>query len=111
YGRIDVVEELSLRLADEISAPVDGTTGWIDDGALIQCFEALPRVQRQVLALRFLWNMETDEIAGTLGLTPTNVRTIQSRAVAMLRAQLNPRSSQVARFPMTSRRRPSNVLV
>ena len=48
----------------------------------------LPRAQRAVLVLRFYNDLADDEIADTLGCTPSTVRAHASRALAKLRTAL-----------------------
>jgi RNA polymerase sigma-70 factor (ECF subfamily) len=106
HGRVQVCEELSMRvgwdlLGGDVAAEI--RTGWIEDVNLMESFERLPALQRQVLVLRFLLDMETDTIATTLAITPTNVRTVQSRAITSLRvgASARRRGAQPARTSRT----------
>lgn len=90
HRRLDMSEELSMRVGWEIVdshlAP-EATAGWIDDVHLMESFERLPALQRKVLILRFLLDLETEKIASMLSITPTNVRTAQSRAITSLRVR------------------------
>ena len=46
--------------------------------------ETLPDAQRRVVALRFVFQLSTTEIADVLGLTPAHVRQLQHRALKAL---------------------------
>jgi RNA polymerase sigma-70 factor (ECF subfamily) len=95
YRRIDTSEDVSMRVEWELldaSLTADARVGWIEDVHLMEGFERLPALQRQVLVLRFLLDMETDKIASTLSITPTNVRTAQSRAISSLRVRASART-------------------
>jgi RNA polymerase sigma-70 factor (ECF subfamily) len=61
---------------------------WVSDRDLLLFVERLPPSQRDVLALRFLLDMTTAEIAAMLGRTPEAVRVLQHRALTMLRKRL-----------------------
>ncbi|MGH2957625.1 MAG: RNA polymerase sigma factor [Solirubrobacterales bacterium] len=61
---------------------------WISDGDLMLFLERLPEPQRQVLMLRFMLDLSTDEIARVLERTPSDVRALQSRALRFLRQRL-----------------------
>lgn len=50
--------------------------------------QALPDNQRQLLKMIFVEGLETDEIAGKLGITPNNVRNQKARALEKLRTLL-----------------------
>ena len=49
----------------------------------------LPRVQRQALALRFVHDLSTEQVAAALGRSPDAVRQLQSRALRLLRDRLS----------------------
>lgn len=50
--------------------------------------QALPDNQRQLLKMIFVEGLETDEIAGKLGITPNNVRNQKARALDKLKTLL-----------------------
>jgi RNA polymerase sigma-70 factor (ECF subfamily) len=95
HHRVAMSEELSMRVGWELvdaSLTSDMRVGWIDDAHLMESFERLPALQRKVLILRFLLDMETEKIANALSITPTNVRTAQSRAISSLRIRATTRT-------------------
>jgi len=58
------------------------------DDALIQLVWALPRRQRQVVAIRVLLDQSTEETARLLGLSPGTVKAHLHRGLASLRSSL-----------------------
>jgi RNA polymerase sigma-70 factor (ECF subfamily) len=91
--RVELVEpETASSLVD--SAPLashqetPSALAWVTDRELVLFIERLPLAQRQVLALRYMLGMGTEEIAQVLDRTPESVRTLNSRALAFLRTRL-----------------------
>ena len=79
--------ELPLAGHDQ-TAHDDPWTGL--DGSLLMALRRLPRRQREVIALRIFLDLDTDMIAGQLGIEPGTVRMHLSRGVAALRRELTP---------------------
>jgi RNA polymerase sigma-70 factor (ECF subfamily) len=75
---------------DEVAADdtIREVLGWISDSDLTLFVERLPLVQRQVLALRFLFDLTDVQIAEILGKTRDDVRSHQHRAMVFLRKRL-----------------------
>jgi RNA polymerase sigma factor (sigma-70 family) len=71
---------------------VDGAAAGPDPGVvdpqIIAALAALPERQRQVIALRFLLDLDTAGTAQMLGIAPGTVTAHLARAVSTLRAQL-----------------------
>ncbi|MCU4185051.1 sigma-70 family RNA polymerase sigma factor [Acidiferrimicrobium sp. IK] len=63
-------------------APADAQ---LRDGALADNVKALPRRQREVVALRYFAELSTDEVAAALDISPGSVKTHLHRAMAALR--------------------------
>ena len=57
----------------------------LDHGRLRDCLERLAARERSVLVLTFYAEQPSGEIAGRLGLSPENVRTVRHRAFVRLR--------------------------
>nr|WP_233159226.1 RNA polymerase sigma factor ShbA [Actinophytocola xanthii] len=57
---------------------------------LANLLETLPPRQREILRLRLIVGLSAQETAAAVGLTPTAVRVTQHRALAKLRAALQP---------------------
>ncbi len=62
----------------------------LDRDMLARAMSSLPHGQRAVLVLRFLDDLSVAEAAATLGCTPGTVKSQTARALASLRAALNP---------------------
>jgi RNA polymerase sigma-70 factor (ECF subfamily) len=61
---------------------------WISDRDLVVFVERLPLAQRQVLLLRYMFDLTTAEIAAVMQRSPSDVRVLQHRALNFLRARL-----------------------
>lgn len=73
-------------------APFDVGVGPRDSDtaiALRELLRALPRRQRDVLALRYLVDLPEAEIAAVLGISPGSVKRHASRGISRLRTQLH----------------------
>lgn len=76
-----------LPLADrDVAAPGDLGDGL--DATLLTALWRLPPRQREVIALRIFLDLDTDIIAGQLGIEAGTVRMHMSRGVAALRREL-----------------------
>ena len=69
-----------------LPAPAAAADVQLRDSRLAEHVRALPRRQREVVALRFFAEMSTEEVAAALGISPGSVKTHLHRAVATLRA-------------------------
>jgi RNA polymerase sigma factor (sigma-70 family) len=73
-------------------APTQGATDLLepegDDGSLAAAMAALPRRQRQVVALRYLADLSETQVAEALGLSVGSIRTHLRRGLAALRITL-----------------------
>jgi RNA polymerase sigma-70 factor (ECF subfamily) len=76
------------------------TLDWLTDRDLMLFIERMPLPQRQVLMLRFLFDMGSEEVGQVLDMTPSQVRAIQSRALKFLRKRL----AAIGREPRYERR-------
>jgi len=78
-------------------------TADVEDGvalrlALSAALKALPRRQRQAVALHYLGDMSDREVAGTLGISLGSVKTHVHRGLAALRATLGPSFEEVVPY-------------
>jgi RNA polymerase sigma-70 factor, ECF subfamily len=78
---------------DDVVAPThdEHARGWVDDSALRAELEAMPLTQRQVLLLRFGYDLTAEQTAVVLERSPEAVRQLQSRALRHLRRRLGDR--------------------
>ena len=70
-----------------VSAPAADPPAPVDE-ALVRAIRALPLRQREVIALRVFFDLDTETTARTLGVSPGTVGAHLHRALAALRAQL-----------------------
>jgi RNA polymerase sigma factor (sigma-70 family) len=68
--------------------PDDGTDEAVLRLTMIEALHALPRRQREVLALRFLSDLSEADVAASLGISAGSVKTHTSRGLAALRLRL-----------------------
>jgi RNA polymerase sigma-70 factor (ECF subfamily) len=113
-SRLDVEEPATLEsLRNDEAASHEGFgLDWISDAETAKSVERLPIGQRQVLVLRYLVGMSTEEIAIALERSPTAVRILQHRALRTLERQLegDRQPSRTAdRAAMLIRVRPATV--
>jgi RNA polymerase sigma-70 factor, ECF subfamily len=79
------------RRREERSAPADRVEEEFGDGLSAELEEALASLtagEREVIALRILLELDGEEAARVLGISPTNVSTRLSRALEKLNARL-----------------------
>jgi len=85
HRRTAVARKHAPRLAADSAAPgPDGATALADRSELTQALRALPRRQREVLVLRYYLDLDVTEIASTLRIAPSAVRSNCSRGLAAL---------------------------
>lgn len=60
------------------------------DDYVVAALQRLPLRRRQVVALRYLLDLDTDDTARSLGIAPGTVRAHMARATAALREDLRP---------------------
>jgi RNA polymerase sigma-70 factor (ECF subfamily) len=92
-GRVEAVEpERVERYREREGAageePLLTALAWITDSDLTVFVDRLPLPQRQVLALRYLFDLPYAEIAQVLDRSTEDVKTLHFRAVRFLRARL-----------------------
>ena len=73
---------------------IDGGSRFDDDVAarlaLVAALDALPRRQREAIALYYLGGMSEEDVSRSLDITPSSVRTHLQRGLATLRRHLAP---------------------
>jgi RNA polymerase sigma-70 factor (ECF subfamily) len=107
-----------VEIAELTEAPVSGehvasALRVVSDSDLAVLIRRLPSGQRDVIALRFLLDLSTEEIATVTGRTNQAVRQLQSRALRALEEWLTALGRTPVRrqrAPMLSRVRPAPVL-
>lgn len=102
HRRIRVVDpgQIERELDTGADEAIDSALRWVSDGDLLFLIERLPQPQRQALALSYMLDLKTDEIATVLDRTPESVRQLQHRALRFLEARL----TALGRKPVRSRR-------
>lgn len=121
HGRIKVMDPMELaETRDQLgeAAPEPdiggGALGWIVDRDLLFLVERLPVPQRQVLVLRYMLGLSTQETAQQLNLSPNNVAVLHYRALNFLRERLTALGRAPAgranREPMRTWPKPAKVL-
>jgi RNA polymerase sigma-70 factor (ECF subfamily) len=84
-GRVEALPpEAITQLREQQEAPSRPMTGWLSDDRLAAAYEELSEPQRRILALKFIFELSSSEIATLLGLSAANVRQLQSRALRAL---------------------------
>jgi RNA polymerase sigma-70 factor (sigma-E family) len=79
---------------DSLDPAHDGVPGQRLDAQVTAALRALPRRQREVVALRIFLDLDTETTARTLGIAPGTVTAHLSRATAALRESLAPNREQ-----------------
>jgi RNA polymerase sigma-70 factor (sigma-E family) len=72
----------------EPEAAAAGTAAAEDRGEMTAALRSLPRRQREVLVLRYYLDLDVAEIAATLGISPSAVRSTNTRGLAALAEEL-----------------------
>jgi RNA polymerase sigma-70 factor (ECF subfamily) len=116
-GRIAPEEPQQLDLRRDRACtdmPVDRLL-WLSDADLMAFVQRLPEAQRQVLTLRFMMGLKTDELAQVLDRTPQAVRKLEHRAPRFLASRLQatrerPVETRLERVSSLRRLRRSPVL-
>lgn len=90
-GLVSLRHQLSAgREVDVGPAADDDLIGDEEQRAVLEAVRALPRRQRDCVALRYYDDLGIEEIAVTLGLSPNSVKTHLKRGLARLREVLEP---------------------
>jgi len=85
---VESPEEVARRAETAGEVAVLASTEWFDDRELLELVKQLPPAQREVIALRYLLEFRSDEIAEALGRNPDAVRQLHQRAMRFLRHRL-----------------------
>jgi RNA polymerase sigma-70 factor (sigma-E family) len=72
----------------EPDAAAAGTAAADDRGEMTAALRSLPRRQREVLVLRYYLDLDVAEVAATLGISPSAVRSTNTRGLAALAEKL-----------------------
>ena len=84
HRRAAVARRYAPRLAERPEAAVPETSAADDRSDLADALRLLPRRQREVLVLRYYLDLDVAEIAATLRITPSTVRSTSARGLAAL---------------------------
>src|SRR3972149_2190462 len=83
--------ELPAGLADPAVSPEDRAVTGVMASEAMAALEVLNEIERDVVLLRVVAGLETEEVAPAVGKRAGNVRVIQVRALAKVRAELERR--------------------
>jgi RNA polymerase sigma-70 factor (ECF subfamily) len=115
-ARVDAGQPADLqRLLDERTdnTAAEAPLRRLSDEDFLKLLERLPLLQRQVLVLRYAFDLQFDDIGLSLDVTPGYARTLHRRAFARLRPRLEEESrgtGRVSRLAMRLRPAPRMVL-
>jgi RNA polymerase sigma-70 factor (sigma-E family) len=84
HRRAVVARKHAPSLAEPLAVYPDTAAQAADRGALMAALRALPRRQREVLVLRYYTDLDVDEVARTLRIGPSAVRSTATRGLASL---------------------------
>jgi RNA polymerase sigma-70 factor (sigma-E family) len=82
HRRSAVARKHVARLAGPSGVGPDADAALADRGELLTALRSLPRRQREVLVLRYYADLDVAEIAATLRISPSAVRSTASRGLA-----------------------------
>ena len=106
--------EIVTRRADAAGSDCSATLTAVSNSDLMQLLERLPIAQRQVIALRYMLDLDTTDIAMVLDRAPDAVRQLEYRARRSLEERLEAVRARETngrrRAPMLMRVRPAGVL-
>ena len=87
---------LSDGLIDPGRSPEDEILTGIESSQAVAALAVLSQMERDVVLMRVVGDLDTKDVAAAVGKTPGNVRVIQSRAMEKLRSELERRGYGVA---------------
>ncbi len=87
-GRVFSEGDVSEPVGEEEPSAEDRVLRSVGESAMLGLIEELSAEQRQVLALKFVFDFRNAEIAGILGKTEGAVKSLQHRALESLEKQL-----------------------
>jgi RNA polymerase sigma-70 factor (ECF subfamily) len=91
-NRLEIVDPEQLDRRRERAAPDEepafDVVDWISDRELLLFVERLPPVQRQVLLMRYMLQLDNAEIAAVLRRKPAEIKVLHYRALRFLRDRL-----------------------
>jgi RNA polymerase sigma-70 factor, ECF subfamily len=90
---VESPEDLARRVETGGEVPEATSLEWLDDRELLGLVERLPMAQRQVIVLRYMLELRSQEIAEVLGRRPDAIRQLHHRAMTSLRARLKERGA------------------
>jgi RNA polymerase sigma-70 factor (sigma-E family) len=84
HRRAAVARKHVPQLAEPDAGGADAASAAADRGQMMAALRSLPRRQREVLVLRYYLDLDVAEIAGTLRISPSAVRSTATRGLAAL---------------------------
>jgi RNA polymerase sigma-70 factor (ECF subfamily) len=101
---VEPPEAIDRRREGRAPEPDSLSLASFSDGDLVFLIERLPEVQRQVLALRYMIGLTTEEIATVLGKTPQAIGQLHYRARRFLETRLGAIRARRERIDTTAPR-------
>jgi RNA polymerase sigma-70 factor (sigma-E family) len=84
HRRSAVARKYAGKLAIAPDSAADTAQESADRSSMLTALRGLPRRQREVLVLRYYADLDITEVSGTLGITPSAVRSTSTRGLAAL---------------------------
>jgi RNA polymerase sigma-70 factor, ECF subfamily len=99
-GRLEIVD-VGDAIDERTAAPErdPSALSWLSDREMLVFVNRLPLAQQQVLVLRFMLDLTSQEIAEVLDISADNVRVLQHRALGFLRQRLGAVGFEQSRAP------------
>jgi RNA polymerase sigma-70 factor (ECF subfamily) len=86
---VEAPDKVARRVEAGGEVPEPTSLEWLEDRQLVALIERLPLAQRQVIVLRYMLELSSEEIGQVLGRKPDAIRQLHQRAMRFLRDNLS----------------------